>query len=80
MKRFLILISLLMVVSRLLAMTESELTGSEDYIWGRGEAEDYEVAEQTALRNLSEQISVVVESSFWRQWEEINKTNMAGKV
>jgi len=79
MKRFLILISILIVVSCLLAIYESELMRSDDYIWGRGEDEDYGVAEREALKNLSEQISVTVESSFMRQVEEINKTDKTGK-
>ncbi|MCF7912125.1 MAG: LPP20 family lipoprotein [Candidatus Cloacimonetes bacterium] len=79
MRKTILVLIILMVVSSLLAIDESELMSSDEYIWGRGEAEDYEVAEQTALTNLSEQISVVVESRFRSQWEEINKTNTAGK-
>ncbi len=79
MKKILMLISIFMVVGWLLAMDENELMSSNDYIWGRGEDEDYGVAEQGALTNLSEQISVTVESRFLRQVEEINKTVKAGE-
>ena len=79
MKIILILISIFMIVSCLLAMDENELLSSNDYIYGRGESEDYDLAEEAALKNLSEQISVSVKSSFTKQVEEINKISKVGK-
>jgi len=48
------------------------LQNSDEYIYGRGEANTYDVADQAALKNLSEMMSISISSSFIKQVEEKN--------
>ncbi len=61
---------LLLCIVPLAAVTVSELQQSDEYLWGKGEAESYEKATDLALKNLISKISVKVEANFTRKETE----------
>ena len=72
MRKYVLLFCMALISVLMPAQSVSEIKNSGKYLWGEGMSETFNEADRQALRNLVENISVNVESSFSNVMENVS--------